>query len=72
MDSMSAGSDTPDATAEAAPAIYYDGHSNRKRMVTLRLGETLEIVEAGETDRALALRRYSPHRQRRQPSALAA
>lgn len=49
MGSMSADSDRPNATAEAAPAIYYDGQSNRKRMVTLRLGEKLDIIEAGET-----------------------
>lgn len=29
-------------------AVFYDGQSNRKRAVTLRLGERLEILEAGE------------------------
>lgn len=41
MDLMSAESEVPQA-------VFYDGESNRKRAVTLRLGNALEISEAGE------------------------
>jgi predicted Zn-dependent protease len=46
MGSMSAGSDVH--TPREDEAVYFDGQSNRKRMVTLRLGEALELIEAGQ------------------------
>src|SRR5262245_51175913 len=39
-----------DADSRAQPAvIYFDGQSSRRRTVELRFGDTLAIVEDGET-----------------------
>lgn len=38
---------TDTSTTTDIPAVYFDGTSNRKRAVTLRLGDALEIVEDG-------------------------
>ncbi len=38
---------TPDPS-QSGNAIYFDGRSNRRRPVTLRCGDGLQIVEAGE------------------------
>lgn len=46
MDSMSVDSDAQ--TPPLSEAVFFDGLSNRKRMVTLRLADSLELIEAGE------------------------
>ncbi|MFZ5693596.1 MAG: M48 family metallopeptidase [Pseudomonadota bacterium] len=39
--------DTQDAKTQEICGVFYDGTSNRKRSVTLRFGDALEIVEDG-------------------------
>jgi len=37
------------AATEASPYVFFDGRSNRRRLVTVMFGEQLEIVEASQT-----------------------
>ncbi|MBR0779408.1 M48 family metallopeptidase [Bradyrhizobium diazoefficiens] len=52
---------TPPAAADARgrPAIFFDGVSSRKRQVTLRLGDALEIAELSEAQAGWTVTRWA-------------
>src|SRR5882757_2892163 len=66
MTGIAMDSDTPEA-AKSGSAIYFDGKSNRRRAVTLHLGERLDIRE---DDTAPAAWAYSDIRRTDGPSGV--